>query len=715
MRVTGVLMDNGLKLGDAPLPDFLKSGLRAKGIEYLTPPQELALRKGLLRGKNVLVVAPTASGKTLVAEMALINAYLKGSKGVYVTPLKTLANEKFEEFSYWESFGVRVGISTGDYDQPGEWLRRYDIIVATYERMDSIYRLRPSWLSEVGVVVIDEFHTIGNQDRGAIVELLAVKAISEGKQLVGLSATVGNPKELAEWLGSELVLSNWRPVELIEGYFLKKYGVIKFTNGRVERVPGGNLVAYIGKDAIKRGYQALIFRQARNRAESTAKQLARLTRWEPPESEVGIYLRKLRESATRGEIEALEPLMRRGVAFHHAGLSLGARKVVEEAFREGAIRLVSATPTLAAGVNMPARRVVIYTRRYEGGYLTPISIAEYKQMAGRAGRPQYDPYGEAIVADASSDEEGLKYIRGEPEPVRSTLVSERSMRIHVLALIASEGPLRFDDLYRVLSKTLAFRQLGEVPGSSAIEYTLEVLSNLDMIRFERGYLRATKLGLVVNRLYVDPVTADAVVETLRKEDREVPAEYYLTLIAMTPDFSRVRVTRYREMSELAEEALERGEIPEPIDGADYYDWLRAFKIGLILKSWVNEVSEDRISETFRIGVGDLHSLVETATWLTYASYRICEVSNLRNHARALSTLWLRVKYGVKEELLDLISVKGVGRVRARILWNHGIRSVEALATSRPKDIASLPHFGPKVAEEVIKEARKIVERGSGPT
>ncbi|MEM1765692.1 MAG: DEAD/DEAH box helicase, partial [Zestosphaera sp.] len=166
-----------MRVDELKLPNEVVEALRRRGITILTPPQAEAIKKGLFEGRSLVVVAPTASGKTLVGELALINTWLSGGKGIYVSPLKALAEEKYEEFKFWSSLGVRVGITTGDYDNPGEELKRYDWIVATYERMDSVFRLKPSWLNEVKTIVIDELHMVGDEDRGPIVELLAVRSL----------------------------------------------------------------------------------------------------------------------------------------------------------------------------------------------------------------------------------------------------------------------------------------------------------------------------------------------------------------------------------------------------------------------------------------------------------------------------------------------------------------------------------------------------------
>ncbi len=691
-----------------PLPEAVIEGLRERGITSLTPPQAAALEKGLLKGINMIIMSPTASGKTLIAELALLNSFFRGLKGVYITPLKTLASEKANEFSYWSRIGLSVGLTTGDYDEPGEWLSEYNVIVATYERMDSIFRLKPSWLSDVGTVVIDEFHMIGDVGRGPIVELLTVKALRLGAQLIGLSATIGNPEELAAWLGSELIISNWRPVKLVEGYYFRPKKAIVFEDGKKEKVEG-NLPKHILKKTLEGRYQSIIFVHSRSRAESLAKKLSEEIKGDSLTSSV--LINELSKSNVPSvEKNALKPLLSKGLAYHHAGLSLESRSLIEKNFRNGNIKLVVATPTLAAGINMPARRVLIYTKRYEGGFMRPISVSEYKQMAGRAGRPQYDPYGEAIIADAPDRTYAMKYILGEPEDVRSALIGERALRIHILAMVASRDTRTFSELFNLMSKTLAFKQLGRETGERAVEYTINRLIDMGMVKVEGTKLKPTKLGVTVSRLYIDPLSAVMMLEALR-DVKEAHPLYYLVGVAMTPDFCRARVTRFREFEEEANAALEDGIIPPPMEGVGYYDWLRAFKLGKILNAWIEELPEDKILETFKIGAGDLRNIVETAEWLLYAYSRICEVKHFKKHSIELAKLAVRVKHGVKEELIDLVRVKGVGRVRARSLFSAGIRSVIELAKANPERISSLPGFGKSTAKMVVEEAKRLISSG----
>lgn len=698
-----------MRVEELKLPSEVIEALKRRGINTLTPPQAEAIKKGLLEGRSLVVVAPTASGKTLVGELALINTWLNGGKGIYVSPLKALAEEKYEEFKFWRDLGIRVGITTGDYDNPGEELKRYDWIIATYERMDSVFRLKPSWLNEVKTIVIDELHMVGDEDRGPIVELLAVRSLLNNLQVVGLSATVGEPQILSEWLDSELVISDWRPVKLIEGFYLSRKNLIVFSDGRLEEVSRKQtLPQHCYKKAVDENYQLLIFVQARKKAEELSSKLASLNLEEIPETKD--LVRELESSdAPRLEVESLSKVILKGLAYHHAGLSLISRKIIEKGFRNRVLRAVVATPTLAAGINLPARRVVVYTRRFEG-YFKPITVAEFKQMAGRAGRPQYDPYGEAIVADVSSEEEGWGYVLGKPEPVKSALMQDRAVRISTLALIASGDARTYEDLINIFEKTLAGFMRGKRLSVNAVSYGLKILSEEGMIEESGRLLRATKLGATVSRVYIDPLSAVIILNDLKKIIVAKPL-YYLTLIALTPDFSKVRITNYRGYSTEARSSLTMGLIPEPpedIEEIGYYDWLRAYKIGRILSEWIEELPEDIILSKYGIGAGDLRMLIETGEWLTYAASKICDVVGLKEHAKRLEILSTRVSYGVKEELLDLVRVRGIGRVRARILYDHGIKTVEELASVDPNKLANLRSFGPKIAHEIVNEAKKLV-------
>lgn len=206
----------------------LYSVLEKEKINELRPSQEKSINAGLLDYKNLLVCTPTASGKTLIAEMAAMNSILKGiGKAIYIVPLKALATEKYKDFKRKYEHLAKIIVSIGDRDSADPYISKYDFIITTSEKLDSLIRHKAPWLKDVKVVIVDEIHLINDPGRGPTVEILItlLRQLLKDVQILGLSATIGNPKELAKWLNAKLVEDSWRPVELHKGTYL---------NGEVE-------------------------------------------------------------------------------------------------------------------------------------------------------------------------------------------------------------------------------------------------------------------------------------------------------------------------------------------------------------------------------------------------------------------------------------------------------------------------------------------------
>ncbi|TKJ17710.1 hypothetical protein CEE44_04220 [Candidatus Woesearchaeota archaeon B3_Woes] len=198
-----------------------------KDIKELRPSQSKSIKAGLFQNKNLLVCTPTASGKTLIAELALTNNIKKG-KAIYIVPLKALANEKFKDFKKRYDHLFNIALSIGNLDSADPYLENYDLIICTAEKLDSLIRHHCPWLNNVKTVIVDEVHLLNDIGRGPTLEILLtiLKKILSDIQIIALSATIGNPKELAEWLDAELIIDNWRPVKLKKGVYHK--GKIEF-------------------------------------------------------------------------------------------------------------------------------------------------------------------------------------------------------------------------------------------------------------------------------------------------------------------------------------------------------------------------------------------------------------------------------------------------------------------------------------------------------
>ena len=689
--------------------------LEVLGYKGLFPPQAEALERGIEKGRSVLVAAPTGAGKTLIAMIAAVNVLSRGDGRVfYVSPLKSVAQEKFQEFAVLERLGFRVRLSVGDYSRgPPE----ADVVVSTYEKLDSMLRVEKRLREATGLVVIDEVHLIGDPDRGPILEGLVAKLTSRGStQIVALSATVPNSSEIAEWLGAELVTSTWRPVPLKEGVF-KDYRV-NYPDGsfrEVRRVSGYPDVDLILDVAEKEG-QALVFTQSRRRAVQLAKRAAGRLR--------GFDDRIAREAAreiARGSWgpasmrEELSKLLLKGCSYHHAGLPYEARLVVEEAFRKGGIVAVYSTPTLSAGVNLPARVVIVDEYyRYRDGFKEPISVAEYKQLAGRAGRPGYDDEGEAVIIASPYDspEELMEgYILAEPERVESKLGGLKGLRHFILGLIASEDAGSLREIFDVVGRTLYYLQKGSP--RQLVMRSLRDLSRWGLIEIEdRGRrVRVTSLGWHVARLYLDPETVPVAKEQAKRNWYWGELEL-LYLVSSMPDMVLAPAT-FREEERIVARVSELS--PRLLGIIDEFNpaELRVMKTALALYMWINEASDDEIYEGLGLSPGDLASIRDTAEWIASGLSVIGPYLGLPEDAsERLKVIARRVRYGVKDELLSLVSIPGVGRVKARILFNAGYRSISDLASADPLALRRLPGLGPATLKNILEAAGRLEEADS---
>lgn len=666
-----------MKVEELNLPSYIVEVLKERGIEELFPPQMEAIRRGLFDRKNMVIAIPTASGKTLIAELAMIDEVARGGKCLYTVPFKALANEKFEEFRKWKKIGVEVGIATGDYDSRDEWLSDKDIIVSTAEKADSLLRNRAGWMREITCLVVDEIHLLDSHDRGAVLEVLIAKMrkLNPDLRIIALSATIPNADEIAGWLNAELVRSDWRPVPLYEGTFLNgRLDLLGFESKHI----GGDLEDLV-EDCLKAGGQVLVFESTRRNAESTALRLSKIT--ERYVDDLQDCVKSVLEENDGEMSRKLAECVARGCAFHHAGLLSSQRKTIEEAFRSGRIKVVCATPTLSAGVNLPARRVIIKSYRRFDGFSRPIKVMEYKQMAGRAGRPGMDDKGEAIIVVKSEAEKKRvleKYILGEVERVTSKLGAENHLRFHSLSLVADGFARNLKDLEEFFSQTFFFYQ-NEISLGYELEKVMLQLDDWGMVEFDYDNISITDLGRLVSRLYIDPLTGKMFVDGVGDDP--------LILISSVPDMERIYVRRTDRW--LVKEAEARG---LPTD-----DWnLRILKTALCLEDWINEVDEDVICKKYGIAPGDLRRLIETSEWLANALARIAEFLGFKGYEK----LPLRIRHGVREELLDLVELKGIGRVRARKLFRAGIKSKEDIVKNRDRLPALI---GKKVAERVLSQ------------
>ncbi len=701
-----------MRIADLGLDPRIVEILKGQGIEELYPPQADAIGPALL-GENLVLAIPTASGKSLVAYLAIIASVLRGGKALYIVPLRALASEKYEDLKEFERIGIKVGVSVGDYDSPDPSLEKFDVIVATSERADSLLRHRINWLQQLTVVVADEVHLINDADRGPTLEvtLAKLRQVNPKAQVLALSATIKNSDQLAKWLEAEHVKSEWRPVPLKEGVYHDR--LVHFADRSVQEVKGGedDISGLVG-DIMASGGQALVFVSTRRSTEALAKALGQQVKDKLSEKQRD-QLAKIADSLAAAQEEPtsmgarLAKSIGNGVAFHNAGLTNAQRAIVEKEFKRGRIAAIVATPTLANGINLPARRVIIRDlNRFDVNFgLSPIPVLEIKQMCGRAGRPKYDKYGEAILFAKDIDEiDELieQYFLSEPEAIESKLGSEPALRMHVLASVATGHVNTEDDLFAFFNRTFyAFAgDIYEIHGK--IREVLDFLEKEDFITRKDGFLKATFFGRRTSDLYIDPLSAVRMRNAMR-ENRD-DSFYHLWTICTTPDMPKL----YLRRGDYAwvEQKIEEADLTFPVEDYDFF--LAEVKTASLLGDWIMERTEEEVTKKFGIGPGDVRRMTDQAEWLLYSMAELGKIFN-KKKVRGLTRLTIQVQYGVKEELIELISLRGVGRVRGRALFQCGYKTLRDLQKANPNDLARIPTIGPMLAMKIKEQVGVSVD------
>ncbi|MCL5017666.1 MAG: DEAD/DEAH box helicase [Candidatus Parvarchaeota archaeon] len=662
-------------------------------IKELLPPQSLAVEAGLFKGKNILVSSPTASGKTLVGEMAALNAIFNKKKVIYVAPMKALLSEKYEDFTN-DYPGFRAAISTGDLTESDIQLNDYDIIFVSTEKLDSILRSSAKNIVNVGCIIYDEIHLLGDPERGPALEFVITlnKRLYPKAQIIGLSATIGNSDEIAAWLGSELVKTDFRPVKLAR----KIYFDGELINGKKEAIKNvDDPLLNIVMELIKNKKQALVFSQTKKTAVSNAKSISESVEKRLSDEDKKI-LRKVSSEilhsldAPTTQCRELSDLVQKGVAFHHAGLVHKQRKAIEQAFKDGWIKFIVSTPTLALGVNLPANTVVITSvYRYGAMRMELLSSMEVAQMCGRAGRPKYDKEGTAIILARTEKELSLirdKYIDGEIEPVESNINKDSSLRRYVLALICFEPRVSLKDLNAFFDST--FYATRDFAFSYKVGEILDFLVEKGFVKKEAGFAYPTEIGRLINRLYLDPYTGLLFSNFLEKMKKGMKYSDFNTLHLMfcAQEFRFIRISQ----SEEAKYERESFSLDVQFDQAlvPYERYIAAIKIAKAVYEWISEKKEAFIEEEYGILPGEFYGLLENSKWLLFALRELARFYGVK--PSDFSRLSIRVMHGIKEELLPLISMPGIGRVRARRLYSNGLKSEsEVKSASRERLVALL--------------------------
>ncbi len=698
--------------------------LTASRITDLYPPQSEAIEKGILNGKNLLMAVPTASGKTLVAELCMLKSILlNNGRCLYIAPLKALASEKYNDFkNKYAALGIEIGLAIGDADTPLPHLNRYKILIATAEKVDSLLRSRAQGLiNSLSVVVLDEIHFINDGSRGPTLEILTarIRQLNPAARILALSATVSNAREMADWLNAELVCGNWRPVPLKEGVYYN--GMIQFHRygTRLVREDPPDDLSKLTIETLRGKGQVLIFVNSRRSTQAVSREIGKsvaalLTAQE--RQQLTTLAKKIAGPAGDATkvCRKLADCVVQGVAFHHAGLKPGQRDLVEQNFKNNLIKVISCTPTLAAGVNLPARRAIIRDcKRYENGIgQAYIPTSEYKQCAGRAGRPQYDDFGEAVLMAKSHSELSAlfeRYIHAAPEPITSKLANESVLRIHVLSSIASGYIHDVKGMFDFIQHTFLYHQKQTPNLLDLIGRIFEFLHEEKFIEKSGYRFFATAMGNLTSRLYIDPISSITLrngLNTLHQKKTFAPIGA-LHLICCCPDGPALNVGK-KDMEDLENFVSQRREelilTPENHpDFEDLYNYFSTLKAAWLLGQWIEEEKEELLCDQFGIGPGDIYRHIEATQWLLYAAGSIAHLLHYKQLTFDLENLKNRIRYGIKEDLLELIQLKGVGRIRARQLYAKGFKRPSDIRLTTVEELSQLKQIGKTLAGDILTQ------------
>ncbi|MBW2967998.1 hypothetical protein KY362_05925 [Candidatus Woesearchaeota archaeon] len=499
-----------------------------------------------------------------------------------------------------------------------------------------------------------------------------------------------------------------------------------------------NDVVNLGLDTIKIGKQALVFVGSKRGAEKCAEDIALKI---PLSTDV---LEGIAEGVVKAipkptkQCERLARCVRKGVAFHHAGITHKQRELIEDEFRKGSIKIICCTPTLAAGVDLPAFRAIIRDlKRFSSsgwGGMQYIPVLEYLQMAGRAGRPSYDRFGEAIcIAQSETDADNIreKYLEGQPEEIYSKLAVEPVLRTYLLSLIATEFVHSRKEILDFFSKTFWAYQFRDL---QKLELIIDKMLNL-LVRYEfiimkdegpeAGFVgadelegdeedcrvRPTLLGRRVAQLYIDPITAHHIIKCVRRStDTQMHAFSLLQMVCNTLEMRPLLRVKTKEFDKINEEFAKfeshllqkEPSIYEP----DYDDFLASVKTALFMLDWIDEKDEEFLYEEYNVRPGETRMKIERADWLLYSAEELSKLMSFHDILKHIVKMRFRLKYGVREELVPLLKLKGIGRVRARKMFNAGIKDIGGVKKCDAGTLAQL--IGKSVALDVKKQVGEDV-------
>lgn len=665
-------------------------------IKEFNPAQKAVIESGYLEDKsNYIISIPTASGKTVLGILPALKTILNGGKAVYAAPLLSIQNEKVKEFKAFEEHGIKVGKHPSNSD----------LSVMVFESFDALTRFSWNVLREVDTLIIDEFHMIGEYSRGPTLEsaITRAKIINPSLRIIALSATLKNIDEIEQWLDGKTVEHDYRPVPLNKEVLDAEMFNTKNKN---------DVIVKIVEKAIEDNSQALSFVSTRRFTESlatyVAKKIDKKTTNEQKQKFKQVADKLLEVPKKKGSLPTttclkLAEAAEKGVVFHHAGLFNEQKEIIEDEFRNGNILMITATPSLMYGVNLPSKYVVIrdHTRWTSNGPAS-IPVFDYEQMSGRAGRPQYDDVGYSYLVAKTMDEAfdlEARYVNGEIELTNSKLIDNKdAIYKQIIAQIASSLSKNLDDLNDFFGKTLYGFQMKNNPSMSMfaqdslnweLESALEFLLQNGIIRATPEGLKTTDFGNLIAKSNYAVETAVKIKEYVSTMEKLNPAEMIYAL-AETPDLPLISFKGRKSKDSVRDKLSECGLFAVDIGNPE------ATAVSLI--EWIDERNEYEIENAYNVYSASTRRSAYEASRLVKFAKNTLEVLGNYSNLKDMDYLSARLYYGVKEDIIPLVvGVKRLGRKRARLLMKT---FGDNLSEASEKDLQKVEGIGPKLAGKV---------------
>ena len=665
-------------------------------IKEFNPAQKAVIESGYLEDKsNYIISIPTASGKTVLGILPALKTILNGGKAIYAAPLLSIQNEKVKEFKAFEEHGIKVGKHPSNSD----------LSVMVFESFDALTRFSWNVLREVDTLIIDEFHMIGEYSRGPTLEsaITRAKIINPSLRIIALSATLKNIDEIEQWLDGKTVEHNYRPVPLNKEVLDAEMFNTKNKN---------DVIVKIVEKAIEDNSQALSFVSTRRFTESlatyVAKKIDKKTTKEQKQKFKQVADKLLEVPKKKGSLPTttclkLAEAAEKGVVFHHAGLFNEQKEIIEDEFRKGNILMITATPSLMYGVNLPSKYVVIrdHTRWTSNGPAS-IPVFDYEQMSGRAGRPQYDDVGYSYLVAKTMDEAfdlEARYVNGEIELTNSKLIDNKdAIYKQIIAQIASSLSKNLDDLNDFFGKTLYGFQMKNNPSMSMfaqdslnweLESALEFLLQNGIIRATPEGLKTTDFGNLIAKSNYAVETAVKIKEYVSTMEKLNPAEMIYAL-AETPDLPLISFKGRKSKDPVRDKLSECGLFAVDIGNPE------ATAVSLI--EWIDERNEYEIENAYNVYSASTRRSAYEASRLVKFAKNTLEVLGNYSNLKDMDYLSARLYYGVKEDIIPLVvGVKRLGRKRARLLMKT---FGDNLSETNKKELQKVEGIGPKLAGKV---------------